>query len=336
MLRTVGWWKMDCGVGIGLDAHAASNLLATSDAVHDTISLWEMPQNDLWGEATLACVCEFGGAGSEPPMRFSFGDPGYPICRASGALGFVDAPEHPLMLLVTDCGQRAVHIINIPERAHAGYVASPGTIVEPRGLGVGRGGTMVAVSAWKRYEEGNDFIYLFHRRGVSNWDVVRTVEAVDGPPTRPMGLNFARDGASVCVTHMRSGSVTRFSVEDGQPLPAVAASLPQPTDVVEVEEGFVVACSKTSCVDLVHRQHSTCRRLYSGFGDFRNENWSCSCLTQVPGAGVLVRDLGGNTSKRCGQGFVKVLSNWDAIAMRFMRAARTAWMIAVVRAILAK
>jgi DNA-directed RNA polymerase beta subunit len=60
-------------------------------------------------------------------------------------------PATSRLLLLTDAGHNAVHIIDVAGRAHMGYVAAPGTISGPRGVAA-RGSLVVAVSAWRGYE----------------------------------------------------------------------------------------------------------------------------------------------------------------------------------------
>ena len=57
------------------------------------------------------------------------------------------------LLLVTDAGHDAVHVVDVVGRTHAGYLASPGSIAGPRGPG--RGGEWgLAPGGRQRVEEG--------------------------------------------------------------------------------------------------------------------------------------------------------------------------------------
>ena len=51
----------------------------------------------------------------------------------SGWMAFTGPATSPL-LLVTDAGHDAVHVIDVVGRVRAGYVAAPGTIAGPRGV----------------------------------------------------------------------------------------------------------------------------------------------------------------------------------------------------------
>jgi hypothetical protein len=64
---------------------------------------------------------------------------------ASGRMTFT-GPATSRLLLLTDAGHDAVHVIDVVSRVHAGYVAAPGTIAGPRG--VAAKGSLVAVSTW--------------------------------------------------------------------------------------------------------------------------------------------------------------------------------------------
>jgi hypothetical protein len=76
-------------------------------------------------------VCTLGGDGSAAPMQFMFfdgnGHSGYlaftpPTATTSDSSS---SSAHPL-LLVTDAGHDAVHIVDVVGRSHAGYIAPPG------------------------------------------------------------------------------------------------------------------------------------------------------------------------------------------------------------------
>jgi hypothetical protein len=45
-------------------------------------------------------------------------------------------PATSRILLLTDVGHDAVHVIDMSGQAHVGYVAAPGTIAGPTGRGV--------------------------------------------------------------------------------------------------------------------------------------------------------------------------------------------------------
>jgi hypothetical protein len=141
--------KTECGEGAGLAVCPTLGLLVTSDYSDSTLSVFALPSGcpsttDLarigasrgagaGAGAGLARVCTLGGAGSPAPMQFQFEDGGY----MSGWMAFT-GPATSRLLLVTDAGHDAVHVIDVVGRAHVGYVAAPGTIAGPRGV-AGRG-----------------------------------------------------------------------------------------------------------------------------------------------------------------------------------------------------
>jgi hypothetical protein len=135
--------KTRCGQGVGLAVCPTLGLLVTSK-LDDTLSVFALPSGcpitsdvapmgDHHGVgagagAGLARVCILGGAGSPATMQFEFHDG-----SLSGCLAFTGPPTSRL-LLVTDAGHDAVHVIDVAGRAHVGYVAAPGTIAGPRGV----------------------------------------------------------------------------------------------------------------------------------------------------------------------------------------------------------
>jgi hypothetical protein len=84
-------------------------------------------------------------------MQFQFTKDVY----SSGYLAFTASDNSPSgsarpMLLVTDAGQDAVHVVDVVGQTHAGYLAPPGSIAGPRGVAASGTSPLVAVSAWKR------------------------------------------------------------------------------------------------------------------------------------------------------------------------------------------
>jgi hypothetical protein len=72
-------------------------------------------------------------------------------------------PATSRLLLLTDAGHDAVHVIDVAGRLHVGYVAAPGTIAGLRG--VATRGSLVAVSAWKSFWQGNHVVRVFEGSG---------------------------------------------------------------------------------------------------------------------------------------------------------------------------
>jgi hypothetical protein len=138
--------KTTCGSGLGKVGMAVCpnlGLLVTSNTSDNTLSVFTLPRSIGAGAgvgASLALVCTLGGA-SSPSLKFP-DDAG----RRSGRMAFT-GPATSRLLLLTDAGHDAVHVINVAGRVHVGYVAAPGTIAGPRG--VAARGSLVAVSAWR-------------------------------------------------------------------------------------------------------------------------------------------------------------------------------------------
>ena len=97
-------------------------------------------------------------------MHFSFYS-GAGYSGNSGYLAFVTPPptagssgtaSSSTLLLVTDHGHDAVHLVDVVNQRHAGYVAPPGSIAGPRGVAACGTATsaLVAISAWKKRSAG--------------------------------------------------------------------------------------------------------------------------------------------------------------------------------------
>ena len=140
-------WARPCG------------LLVTSDDFYNTLTVWSLP-SDGDGDAVvgagdgggcgLARVCTLGGKGSPAPMRFDFFYSGIGVSY----LAFTPPPpgsgtDTPHLLLVSDWGHDAVHIVDVVSRTHVGYVAAPRTIAGPCGVAASGAASLVAISTWK-------------------------------------------------------------------------------------------------------------------------------------------------------------------------------------------
>jgi hypothetical protein len=254
-------------------------------------------------------------------MRFKFWDNNY----VSGYMAFTGPPTSRLLLL-TDTGHDAVHVIDVAGQVHAGYVAAPGTIAGPRG--VAARGSLVAVSAWKEYGCGDHVVRVFEG-SAARWSAIRELAGgfggpgwVDGQLCRPYGLRFSGDGMGLVVTEAGKGRVSLFRVEDGSFVRHVATGLACPYDVEECEGGWLVACQSSHTIQFVGGDGVGRARLGkrgSGHGDFNFP----SALALVPGVGLVVRELGNIR--------LQIFATPDAISMSSMSAARVGWMVAVAR-----
>ncbi len=269
-------------------------------------------------------------------MRFKFVSGAGARSRARGGSGYLafTGPVTARLLLLTDAGHYAVHVIDVAGQAHVGYVAAPGTIAGP--LGVAARGSLVAVSAWQLPRTGDHVVRLFEGSGAS-WTAVRVLAggfggpgSADGQLYRPRGLRFTADGTGLVVADCVNNRVCLFRVGDGSFERHVATEVDWPYDVEECADGWLVACLGSNSIESVRGGgdaggYSDARlarlgRHGSGHGEFISP---CT-LALVPDLGLVVRE---NDNGGCCQ----VFASPDAIAMASMSACRVAWMVGVVR-----
>ncbi len=202
-------------------------------------------------------MCTLGGAGSAAPMQFKFWDGK----GGSGYLGFThpsttsDSGGARPLLLVTDAGHDAVHLVDVVDRSHAGYLASPGSIAGPRGVAASGTAPLVAVSAWKEVDSG-DHVVVVYRGSGAVWEAVRVIGgglggpgSGDGQLKCPYGLRFSGDESCVCVADY--DRVCMLRVGDGGFVRHMAMGLSYPCDVEEVEGGWLVACEGSHNVEFM-------------------------------------------------------------------------------------
>jgi hypothetical protein len=262
-------------------------------------------------------------------MQFRF----YDGNGSSGWMAFT-GPASSRLLLLTDAGHDAVHVIDIAGRVHVGYVAAPRTIPGPRG--VAARGSLVAVSAWKYGSSGDHVVRVFEGSGAM-WTAVREVAGgfggpgtADGQLHRPDSLRFTDDGTGLAVADMWNDRVSLFRVEDGSFVRHVATGLDGPRDMEECEGGWLVACSSMCTIrfvgasgDMDRGGRASLGKRGSGDGEFNFP----SALALVPGLGLVVREGGG-------YGRVQLFATPDTVAMASMSPCRVAWMVAVSRGLL--
>ena len=159
---------MHCGQGLGVAVCPALGLLVTSCEIDNDLTVYSFNQQEgspeaqpAAGDAVPAGHLQFSfvaclGPDSRPPLPLIFSEGG-------GYLAFTDhsGTSSPL-LLATDAGQDAVHVIDVVGRTHVGYVAPPGMIPGP--WGVAAKGHRVAVSAWRVWSEGDHVVHVFEVR----------------------------------------------------------------------------------------------------------------------------------------------------------------------------
>jgi hypothetical protein len=327
--------KTRCGSGVGLAVCPAIGLLVTSNADDNTLSVFALPPTEeIFARAGvdvgLALVCTLGGATSPAPMRFMFSINGF----SSGWMAFT-GPATSRLLLVTDAGHDAVHVIDVAGRVHVGHVAAPGTLTGPRG--VAARGNLAAVSAWKRHASGDHVVRVFEGSGAT-WTAVREVAggfggpgSADGQLRRPFGLRFTGDGSGLAVADLGNRRVSVFRVEDAQDgsfVRHVATGLSGPCDVEECEGGWLVVClisDTIECVSLLDHGGGAGRARLGNYGSGDGDFNSPFALALVPGLGLVARERGNRR--------LQFFATPDAIAMASMSALRAAWMVTVSRAV---
>ena len=332
-------YKTACGWGCGMAACPSLGLLVTSDTDNNTLSVWSLPGLDAEGRPSvgrcsgsgLVRQCILGDEGSPASMNFDFvGGAGY-----SGYLAFTprgasaDAPDTPHLLLVTDHGHDAVHMIDVVNRAHVGYLAAPGSIAGPRDVAVSEVAPLVAVSAWKRNYSGHHVVHVY-RGGGSHWTHVRVIGGgfggSDGQLKWPYGLRFSGDESAICVADRGNDRASVFRVSDGGFVRHVVTGLRGLDCVEEVEDRWVVACDGSHTVVFVNDGGDGNRpSLRLGKAGDGGRGIVPSALALVPGLGLIVREYGNG-------GRFQVFSTSDILAMRAMSAIRVGWMTATYRA----
>jgi len=107
----------------------------------------------------------------------------------SGYLAFTDGVSTRHLLMVADCGNATVHVIDVVNGTHVGYVAAPGTITCFRGLATRK--SLAAVSCLDSH--ARIVVRVFEASGESTWTALRTI-AVAGSR-----LRFTADGLRLVV-----------------------------------------------------------------------------------------------------------------------------------------
>jgi hypothetical protein len=207
------------------------------------------------------------------------------------------------LLLVTDAGHNAVHLVDVVGRTHAGYLASPGSIAGPRGVAASGTSPLVAVSAWKERHSG-DHVVVVYRGSGAVWEAVRVIGGGFGGPGSgdgqlkwPLGLRFTRDGSGICVADRGNDRASVFRVGDGGFVRHMATGLNGPYDVEEVEGGWLVACWVSHRVEFVGDGDGgvgggrpSLGKAGGGYGVEDGEFCMPTALVIVPGLGLVVRE----------------------------------------------
>jgi hypothetical protein len=258
------------GMGLAARVCPASGLVVTSGCLSNALSVWRLSASSSGATVPeLTRVCTLGGEGSAPPMWHALclwvpSDGWWEVLWEVG----LPSTHHSLwhrsgtpLLLVTDGGHDAVHVIDMVGRAHVGYVASPGTILVAaragsRPGGVAVQGSLVAISAWRERDSGDHVVHLFKGSG-SAWEAVRVIGGGFGAPWSedgqlhlPLGLRFSgATGAMICVADCGNARACLLRVEDGGFVRHVALDVDHPFDVEEVACGWL-ACYESGAVEV--------------------------------------------------------------------------------------
>ncbi len=230
------------------------------------------------------------------PVPFNFAPSGGSY---SGFLAFGGAHSghsNPVPLLFVTCtGTNSVHIVDVVEGRHEGYVVSRGEIPGPRG--VATRGTRLAVSCWTSVFGGDHVVRLFEGSGTT-WRALRQLGGTPGDAGGklhvPWGLRFTADGTGLAVAEGLNGRVSLFHVEDGSFVKHVATELLDPFDVEEGEAGWLVACKGSRTVVLVSGAGavSTLRLDDQEMPEQPDPQPLPVALAVVPGVGLVVREEG--------------------------------------------
>jgi hypothetical protein len=293
-----------CGYGYGMAACPMLKVLVT--ASHNDLTVFALPDSlavTPGVRSGLTRIRTIGGGGC---AQFKFMD----YAGVSGYMAFTGATAATRMLLVTDSGNHAVHVIDVVHGAHVGYLAAPGSICKPRC--VAAWGLKVAVSAF--FQGGvNSFVQLYEGTGAT-WTVGRMIRT-----GCPSAVRFANDGKELAV------SVSLYRVHDGAFVRHLIVGLGDlPADVEECAEyGWVVLLWDGS-----HSiQFAGGAGGAGGTGDrvlLGGEFVYPSAMAFVPGLGLVVREFGNG-------GRVQLFATPDAVAMAAMSVMRTTWMTTVLR-----
>jgi hypothetical protein len=226
-------------------------LLVTS--AHSDLSVFSLPDSLDAKAGAWTLLRMIGGI---EPLDFKFVTATRPL---SGWMAFTGSTAAARLLVVIDAGNRAVHVIDVVQGNHVGYVAAPGSIDEPRG--VAAWSTKVAVCC-------NGNTVRLHEGSGETWSVMREIEMYSY-----FGLRFTDEGACLalacCGIGQEKGFVGVFRVEDGSlayAIPSDAAYYP--IDVEDCgEHGWAVADWSCHSIEFIGGANSTSRLGKHGSGD---------------------------------------------------------------------
>jgi hypothetical protein len=163
-----------CGIAASMElgllvVSCCNSFLAT--VRRDVLLVFALPEDIAGAGVGQRELVHLNTLGDAMPMKFCFRN-AFDNFDTSGHMAFTDCARR--LLLVTDAGHCAVHIIDVVRGTHVGYVAQPGTVVGPRG--VATKGSFVAVSSWYYFQREAHAVLVCHRASVL---VARSEESLD-------------------------------------------------------------------------------------------------------------------------------------------------------------
>jgi hypothetical protein len=231
----------------------------------------------------------------------------------SGCLAFTT--QSPTRLLVTDLGNLAVHIVDVPARRVLGRLQR-----EPQSpRGVASRGPYAAVSCWRYWYSGDHCVAVYECEGDSvreSWRRIHTIR--DGlPHIRPLGLGFSQDGTVLCVTQSRHSQLVDVA-HDWSPVGSIALPPGGASDVEAWEDGgWMLVSASTNYITHVGPAGDLVQTFKCSGGSSVLPLVGPFCLTRVPGLGLLCVEYAGRT---------RVFMTPAQRGMHFMSPARVAWM----------
>ncbi len=315
ILVPVASFDMCVEKGIGLAVCASLNVMALS-TIANTINTYSVhgvhfvPKHTIHG-------------------RFDFLDK-FSRYVCSGYMVFMGE-----MLLVTDGGNDAVHIVDVKVGTCVGYALPPGSICGPKGIAAS--GSLLAVSC--ALSGGDHCIRLFEQqeKQKSSWNPVRTIGGLmvkvwlgactnwdrsagyaHGQLYDPRGLRFSDDGSEIGVADRCNGRVSIFRVSDGVFVTNIDhCGLLR--DVERWQGGWWVASSSDDAVLFIQDGENQ-----SLVEVFQSPDFFPTTIAKLPFLGLIVRYDDGCR--------VMVLAVPDTVRMMHMSIAKVSWMCAVARA----
>ncbi len=312
--------------GYGLAVCPVLGLLVLSDVCKNTLLVLALPESSGGSGGDLILKNIRGGPGSPAPMQFKFsGD----MQGCSGYMAFTSGDDTtPPLLLVTDAGHSAVHVIDMTAKPqmHVGFVCAPGSVLGPRC--VASKGSLVAISTWKDHKIGDHIVQLFEGSG-SVWTPLRVLGGgfghAAGQLYQPFGVRFSADGQRVVVADAGNGRVSTFFVADGSFERHLAQGLDYPIDIEECEGGWLAACWLTNTLEFIDGMDEG--RVILSIGP--NENGTF----KYPAALSLTSSLGLVVRQKLPVSPISVFATPDMVAMDAMSIMRVAWMGVVARVV---